>query len=48
MLQALDWALFITALITSTLALPGLCVLFAQYPGYQATRRDPVSALRHE
>jgi putative ABC transport system permease protein len=47
-LQALDWDLFIPAAITSTLALLGLCVLFALYPSYQATSRDPVEALRYE
>jgi putative ABC transport system permease protein len=47
-LQALDWNLFIPAAITSTLGLLGLCVLFALYPSYQATSRDPVEALRYE
>jgi putative ABC transport system permease protein len=44
----LDWALFIPAVITSTLVLLGACVLFALYPSYLATSRDPVDALRHE
>lgn len=46
--QILDWELFIRALITSTLVLLVACALFALYPSYQATRRDPVEALRHE
>jgi ABC-type antimicrobial peptide transport system permease subunit len=46
--QILDWQLFIPALITSTLVLLVACALFALYPSYQATRRDPVEALRHE
>lgn len=46
--QELDWPLFIRALIASTLLLVAACALFALYPSYQATRREPVDALRYE
>lgn len=46
--EALDWGLFFPAAITSTLALLGLCTVFALYPSYQATCREPVDALRYE
>jgi ABC-type antimicrobial peptide transport system permease subunit len=47
-LQALDWNLFFPSAAASTVVLLGLCVLFALYPSYQATRKDPVEALRYE
>ncbi|MDY6984764.1 MAG: ABC transporter permease, partial [Pseudomonadota bacterium] len=46
--QELDWPLFIRAWIASTLLLVAACALFALYPSYQATRREPVDALRYE
>lgn len=47
-LPALDWNLFLPAASLSAAVLLALCSLFALYPSYQATRRDPVEALRHE
>jgi putative ABC transport system permease protein len=47
-LPALDWNLFVPATLLSTVLLLALCTLFALYPSYQATRQDPVEALRHE
>jgi putative ABC transport system permease protein len=47
-LQRLDWELFVPAAVLSTVVLLVLCILFALYPSYQATRRDPVDALRCE
>jgi putative ABC transport system permease protein len=47
-LVALDWQLFVPAAMLSAMLLLGLCVLFALYPSYQATRQDPVAALRYE
>jgi putative ABC transport system permease protein len=47
-IQALDWGLFVPAVTISTLILLLLCILFALYPSYQATRQDPVEALRYE
>jgi putative ABC transport system permease protein len=47
-LPALDWNLFLPSATLSAAVLLALCSLFALYPSYQATRRDPVEALRHE
>ncbi|MDP2141449.1 MAG: FtsX-like permease family protein [Gammaproteobacteria bacterium] len=47
-IQAMDWNLFIPSVAVSTLVLLALCILFALYPSYQATRKDPVEALRYE
>ncbi len=48
LLPALDWNLFLPSATLSAAVLLTLCTLFALYPSYQATRRDPVEALRHE
>lgn len=48
LIEALNWSLFIPSAIISAGILLGLCVLFALYPSFQATRREPVEALRYE
>src|SRR5690606_31046479 len=45
-IAALDWSLFVPAALVSSAVLLALCILFALYPSYQATRHDPVDALR--
>lgn len=47
-IAALDWSLFVPAALVSSAVLLALCILFALYPSYQATRHDPVDALRYE
>lgn len=47
-IPALGWSLFIPSTIVSAGILLGFCVLFSLYPSFQATRRDPVEALRYE
>lgn len=47
-IRQLDWGLFAPSAIVSTVVLLCLCILFALYPSWQATRMDPVDALRYE
>jgi putative ABC transport system permease protein len=47
-LRVLDWNLFLPSAVLSAAVVLALCSLFALYPSYQATRKEPVEALRYE
>jgi putative ABC transport system permease protein len=47
-LRMLDWNLFLPSAVLSAAVVLALCSLFALYPSYQATRKEPVEALRYE